>query len=48
MKKLIIIIALTVQSGILYPQNQGVGHKFEILDPNYAGKIFRNPLAHIS
>ena len=48
MKKLIIIIALTVQSGILYPQNQGVGHKFEILDPNYAGKIFRNPLAQIS
>ena len=48
MKKFIIIIALTVQTGILYPQNQGVGHKFEILDPNHAGKIFRNPLAQIS
>ena len=38
----LIKLVLFFVSFVSFSQNQGVGFRFEVLDPNHAGKIFKN------
>jgi hypothetical protein len=42
--KTFILILLILNTLTFFAQNKGVNNKYEVLDPNHAGKIFRNPI----
>lgn len=42
--KSVLVLFLVLKLSFCLSQNQGVGNKFEVIDPSRTGKIFRNPI----